>query len=163
VLPAGVTEARLDDGMRLPVDEDHAGVVLAVAPGRPLGEPRLAGTLRTSGGGSRRFAIPGPDDVDDRRRTGGRRVAAPGGRPLRRRIAIAARAPDPAGGAAWGVLTAPSTTGATCFSSPAHLVGRRPALVDPRLGTASPYPSRASTAPIAAHRTPRIRCGWTSC
>jgi len=148
VLPPGVTSARLDDGTRLAPGPGAARVVLAVLPSRPLGEPRLTGTLTTTRATTRRFAYPDParilDDELAHRRTSDRPTARPkGGTPIRSRVVIAARVPDPAGGAAWGITTAPSTTGATCFSSPAHLVGTRPALVDPRLSTASPHPFAA--------------------
>ncbi|MEJ7797845.1 MAG: hypothetical protein WKF42_05030 [Solirubrobacteraceae bacterium] len=136
VLPPGVTSARLRDGTLLTAGADR--VVLAVLRGRPVGEPRLEGTLRTRGGETRRWRFPRLDPYSANPQLRSR--PRPGGVPRSERTAIAARVPDPAGGAAWGILTAPSTKGNTCFSSPAQLVGDRAALVDPRLGIAQPYP-----------------------
>lgn len=124
-LPPGFASARLRDGTQLRAGAD--GVVLAVLLGRPVEAPRYAGTMRTAGGTTRRFAYP-------------RESAREAGSALTGKLRIAARAPDPAGGAAWGILTAPSTRGGVCFSNPGHLVGKRLAFLEPRLGIARPNP-----------------------
>jgi hypothetical protein len=140
ILPPGFVSARLAGGTTLRAGAGR--VVLDVLPGQPVGSPRLRGTLRASGGAVRRFAYPDPYVRPARAiREPGDRLRAPTGgraRPGAERVAV--RVPDPAGGAAWGVLTAPSTTGATCVSSPARIVGSRLANVVPRLGLASPNP-----------------------
>lgn len=141
-LPPGIASARLSDGTELRAGAH--GTVLAVLPGRPVGAPHVAGTLRTRGGASRPFAFPGfdrytglpPSHEDDRVR----RRLREAGSPVSDRIEIAARVPDPAGGAAWGILTAPSTRGGTCFSVPGRIVGTRLAHVDPHLGIAQQSP-----------------------
>ncbi len=135
VLPPGIASARLSDGTRL--RPGAGGVVLAVLPGQPVGTLRLSGTLRTSSGTLRTF----PDPAAGQRRalsTARRRPVDAA--PLSDRTRVAALAADPAGGAAWGILTAPGTRGATCFSEPSHIVGDRAALVDPRLGLAMVSP-----------------------
>ncbi|MDP1847878.1 MAG: hypothetical protein Q8K79_08805 [Solirubrobacteraceae bacterium] len=141
-LPPRAASARLSDGTRL--DRGADGVVLVVLPGRPLGTPRLTGTLRLTSGASRRFAYPRPGVFPPRTLRGRdgkvRPVPPRGGSPLRDRARVAVRAPDPAGGAAWGIVTAPSTRGGTCRSAPARIVGNRPASVNPRLGLATPDP-----------------------
>ncbi|MCA1569048.1 MAG: hypothetical protein LC798_01755 [Chloroflexi bacterium] len=134
VLPPGVASARLRDGTRLDAGTDR--VVLAVLPPRPVGEPRLAGTLHTTAGTSRPFAYPVFDRVAATRGSSLRNA----GTALPGRIRIAARVPDPAGGAAWGILTAPSSRGGVCFSSPGRIVGQRLAVVEPHLGIARPTP-----------------------
>ncbi|MDP2710134.1 MAG: hypothetical protein Q8O56_02855 [Solirubrobacteraceae bacterium] len=141
-LPPGIASARLSDGTELRAGAH--GTVLAVLPGRPVGEPHVAGTLRTRGGASRPFSFPGfdrytglPPSREDERVHRRLREA---GSPITSRIEIAARVPDPAGGAAWGILTAPSTRGGTCFSVPGRVVGKRLAAIEPRLGVARPAP-----------------------
>jgi hypothetical protein len=49
--------------------------------------------------------------------------------------AIEARAPDPNGGLAWGVVAAPSRGGGWCVAGPARIVGDRIGQVDAGLGT----------------------------
>jgi hypothetical protein len=153
VLPPGATSARLSDGTLLQAARGGDGAVLAVLPGRPVGEPLLSGTLTTSTG-TRRFTDPRLDQRRQLDRRTGR--SRRGGRPIDDRATIAVRVPDPAGGAAWGILVAPSTTGATCISDPGRLVGQRLADVDPRLGVASASPftrfdCSGRRAPTAAH------------
>lgn len=141
-LPPGFTSAVLSDGTRLPAGRHRA--VLAVLPARRLEPVRLAGTLRTSAGRTRRFAYPQVTRRSEALRSirdpAQRQRLLQAGTPVEDRIAIAARAPDPAGGAGWGVLTAPSTTGRVCISSPGRLVGDRLASIEPRLGIARPAP-----------------------
>lgn len=141
-LPPGFTSAVLSDGTPLPAGRH--GAVLAVLPARPLDRVRIAGTLRTSAGRSRRFAYPETslrsEALRNIRDAARRQRLLRAGTPVEDRIAIAARAPDPAGGAGWGVLTAPSTTGRVCVSSPGRLVGDRLASIEPRLGIARPAP-----------------------
>lgn len=156
-LPPRFTSARLSDGTQLRAGRD--GVVLTVLPGRPVGEPPLVGTMRTSNGAQRRFDFPKLQRENTRPMMRGRDGSLrprPGGTALIARARIAARVPDPAGGAAWAILTAPSTSGATCFTTPAHVVGDRLATVEPRLGIARPYPftdfdCSGRRAPTAAH------------
>lgn len=139
VLPPGTTGARLDDGTTLRVGRDR--VALAVMAGRPVDSVKLAGTLTLSTGRSRRFdypALQASQAVVQRRGPDGRVTQAPLPQAPSDDVRVAARVPDPAGGAAWGLLTAKDKGGTTCFSSPSRLVGDRPAYVDPRLGLATP-------------------------
>ena len=141
-LAPGVASARLSDGTRLRAETHRA--VLVVLPGRPVDRLHLAGTQRTRGGTTRPFAFPQFDQYAAVANTRGgdavrRRVRAAGS-PITSRIRTAIRAPDPAGGAAWGILTAPSTRGRACFSEPGRIVGTRLASVEPRLGIARPAP-----------------------
>ena len=103
---------------------------------------RFAGTLHTASGATQRFAFPVEGRYrglpHDRRGDAIRRRLREAGSAVTSAIRIAARVPDPAGGAAWGILTAPSTRGGICFSSPGHLVGDRLAFVEPHLGIARP-------------------------
>ncbi len=138
VLPPGVTSARLRDGTELAVGADR--VVLAVLEGKPVGEPLLEGTLVSAGGATRPFSFPQIQRETARPHGLPRHPGPPPGSPVAGAIRIATRVPDPAGGAAWGILTAPSTKGTICFSHPVQLVGDRAAFVDPRLGTARPDP-----------------------
>lgn len=142
VLPPGATSARLKDGTPLRPSADR--VVLAVLPGKPVDEPRLSGTLLTTSGKRRSFADPAVDRFEAITVTGRdgkpRSLQRKGGTPLPGRSRVAVLAPDPAGGAAWGILTAPGSRGSNCFSSPGRIVGDRLATVDPRLGLARADP-----------------------
>jgi hypothetical protein len=123
-LPPDSVSARLQDGTLLKAGPH--GAVLAVLPGRPVGEPTMRGTLRTRSGAQRPFAGPAPP------RPRGRPYPAPIG------LHVAVRTPDPAGGAAWGIVAAHDAHGDTCITHPGRLVGDRLADVDPRLGVARP-------------------------
>lgn len=135
LLPPGAASARLADGTLLRPGAD--GVVLAVLPGKPVGELRLSGTLRTADGRQRRFTDP---RIDQQRTIASAQSDTKDRSPQADRTRVAALAPDPAGGAAWGILTAPSTRGGSCFSRPGKIVGDRLASVDPRLGLARADP-----------------------
>jgi hypothetical protein len=133
-LPPDSVSARLQDGTLLKAGPH--GAVLAILAGRQVGEPTLGGTLRIRSGAQRPFASPVPP--------------RPRGRPYLSLIGlhVAVRTPDPAGGAAWGIVATHDARGDTCITSPGRLVGDRLAHIEPRLGVAMPD---VSPRPYAQH------------
>lgn len=107
----------------------------------PRGEAALTlpdgGTLldvrRPTGG----FApLTGRLEYRDGRRQPFNRITPPrfrGERPVGPEV-VAARAPDPAGGAPWGFVAAKGSRGGVCLSYPDRLVGEHLGLIDSRLG-----------------------------
>lgn len=143
-LPAGGTRARLTDGT--PLTPQSGRTVLTALKARRVGEPTLDGLLSRTGRPPLRFRVANTERVSRDRS----QLPQPGTQH------VAVRAPDPAGGAAWGLLSARTRTGGFCLSGPDRLVGNTPSLVDSRLGIAIPavrsrFDCRRASAPTAAH------------
>ncbi|MDX6547296.1 MAG: hypothetical protein QOG33_846 [Gaiellales bacterium] len=82
-------------------------------------------------------------------------------RPVLSRARIGARAPDPAGGPAWGLAIAPTSHGGWCVGSPGQLAGDQIGTIDERLGTIEEQmPRLALTCPVGpagfSHRRPLV-------
>jgi hypothetical protein len=140
---ASTTKAFVLDGRGTlrPVQD---GVILDVRVGGRLGGP-LHGTLISADGTRRAFGRPGDP------------TAPPGRlRPQSGTTRVAARAPDPAGGPAWGVLTGFARDGRVCTSAPGRLVGDQLAGLGPDPGTATLAPF-GRTPVCATERLPNAR------
>lgn len=140
LLPPDAASARLLNGTALAARP--GGVVLSVAQSHAVGEPGLHGTLILRDGlKPRHFGSPQPglSTLTSRDAHGQiHRQEIPTS--VSRRATVAVRAPDPAGGTAWGILTARTPSGTLCISSPGRVVGNVIATVNPYLGTAMREP-----------------------